>query len=251
MAPLVGAHQLVVHVRRQHRRSLRALQGVVEPVIANVVQLDHRARIEREPVNRRRGPVLSALLVIRADQQRMICPRVVLVMLVEVIERARLPGRVIAGHREHRNIYVGKFFAERRELLPEPVVARVAEPAAEGHAALPGQRGELAVTPPAFVPVFVERSPAGIVAGDFVVGRRRNAVHPSVSGVQEDPTGHWQVNAGRHGVRGGNRLQCRGHVFRCGPGDVAAVAAALHAHAAVAPGLFRDPLDDCACIVTV
>ena len=74
---------------------------------------------------------------------------------------------------------------------------------------------------------------------------------PSVRGIQEDSIAAGHVDAGCDRVGRRDRLQRRRRSFRCRPSDEAAVARALHADAAVAPGLLCDPRDDCARVVAV
>ena len=102
-------------------------------------------RSRAELANRGRSAVLDARRVERADQQCVIGVRIVLMVLREVVQRSGFAGRVVPGDGEHRYVDARELIAERQPLLPEPVVARVIQPAAENRAGATRQCRKLAI----------------------------------------------------------------------------------------------------------
>lgn len=95
------------------------------------------------------------------------------------------------------------------------------------------------------IPVAIDARPARGVA---VVGAVQRAVagdvrRPRVHEIEEDAAFLRRVDAGRGGGRGGDGLQCLRPMLQRGPLGEAAVAAAVHADAPIAPGLRGDPVD--------
>ena len=118
---------------RQLRGQRAALQRVIEPLISKLAQIDPCRRIDLVIAQHRRGEcaVLDDTVVIGTDQQRVVGMRVVAMMLREIIERRRLAVVEIARRGEHRDVEVRELLAERHHRLPEPVVARMVQPADE------------------------------------------------------------------------------------------------------------------------
>ena len=113
---------------------------MVEPLISQLMKIDESGRIDLIAAQHGRRSMAHHAIVVRAENKRMVGPRVISIMLREVIQGARFAGGEVAGCREHRNVDVCELFAERDHLLPVPVVAGVIQPADE-------QRIRLSVQP--------------------------------------------------------------------------------------------------------
>ena len=244
--PFVRSHDFVVDPVAEQRRQRGRLHHVVEPLVAQFAQVDERRGIELVAVQHRLGPAPHRAVVEGTDQQRMVGARVRPQVLAEVVQRAGLVLGEVASHGERRDVEMRELAPIGDHGLPEPIVARVIQPADEDRIGLAVEQAEIPVTPPAPIPFFVERTPHRVVLEARLelrlgIGRLQG---PAVCGVLEDVAGHRYVDPGRGRSKRGDRAE-RSRRARCrSPRDEAAVAFAEHAHPAVAPGLLGDPSDD-------
>src|SRR4029453_3500659 len=118
---------------------------MVEPFLWRVVRGDARHGVQSQTEERRRSAVFDSVVVVRADQQCVIGLRFVLMVLREVVHRGGFAGRVIAGAGKHWYVDLREPLPDGQPLLPEPVVARVIQPASENGAGPTRQRGKLAI----------------------------------------------------------------------------------------------------------
>ena len=246
--PPVCAHHLVVDAVAQQRRPGRALEHVVEPLVTQLADVDARDRIDGVAVHvvaERHSAALPGDVVVRADQQVVLGPRPLPVMLAQVMQGADLAAVEIAGRRQHRNVDRGELVAVGDHALPVAVVGGMVEPA-------PVDRIGRAVEPVAVaegaafdVPLAVHAIPARVVlqrrlVEGLVVG---DVERPVVREAEKDAAFFRIVDAGRHGDRGHQRLERLWPLPGRGPLGEAFVAAAEHADTAVAPRLRGDPVD--------
>ncbi len=245
MSPFIRTHHLVIDAIAEQGRPGGALEHVVEPLEAQLPQIDKRGGIDRVTAQGRRRPALRGAVIVRSDQQGMVGVRLVLTVLCEVVEGAGFAVGVVAGGRQHRDIDPGELLAEGDHLLPVAVVARMIEPAAEDavRPRLLAHAVEIAEAPAALVPGLVERAPLGIVA--VCPGHSRLGIvgGPAIGVVAVDAAVHGKIDAGRHGIRRGDGFQRWRQMPGGGPCGKTAVAVPVHSDAAIAPGLFGDPAD--------
>ncbi len=105
---------------------------------------------------------------------------------------------------------------------------------------------QVPVRPATHVPIVVQALPTG---GAIAVGRIIEAFHvrgvegPRIDEIPKHVTFHRYIDAGRDGRSDHDRLQTFRHLLGGSPRGVAGVAAAVHAHSAVAPRLRADPIN--------
>ena len=135
--------------------------------------------------------------------------------------------------------------AVRNHGLPVRVVRRVREPFVPDRVGRAVDLVQVAVGAPARVPRAVRAGSSGpVVVGGVVQRLGVGGVEgPGVDEVPDDVAFHRHVERRRHRRADHDRLERRRPVLGRGPRRHARVAAAVHAHPAVAPRLPADPLD--------
>ncbi len=253
MAPLIGPHDLEVDSARQQLGAFPALDHMVEPLIAQVIEIDLRGRVDRVTPQHLRRIALQRRLVVRSDQESLIRAWVVARHLAEEVQSARCGAVVVAGHRQHRNADVRELLADRDHRLPEPVVTGMVQPAAEKTVLHAVQPVQVPIGLAAGVPVVVQRMPGTLI----VAGRLRRPVaadhrqRPAVGRVVEDAAFHRSIDSRAGGGDGCDRFERGGRFLGRCPLRVGAVAGAIHSDTPVAPALLHDPCDHGTGIVAI
>src|SRR5581483_10346707 len=156
MAPLIGPHDLIVDPILQQRRDRRTLEDMVKPLITQLTQVHERGRIDRVASQDRLSPPLSDAIIVWPDEQSVLSARVVMMMLIEVIQRTRLAGRVVPRDRQYRNVDLGELAPIRDEGLPEPIITGVIQPAQKIRIGLAIEGSQVAIPLATRVPFLIQ-----------------------------------------------------------------------------------------------
>src|SRR5688572_3339735 len=131
--PFVCAHDLVVDSVAQDRRLRCAFEHVVEPLVAQLTQVDVGNGIELDVLDVRHGAppywiyrsALARWVIVGSDQQVMFGIGSILHVLAEVPQRAHLAAVEVPCGRENRNADTREFRLVGNHPLPIRVVAGV------------------------------------------------------------------------------------------------------------------------------
>src|ERR1017187_1726181 len=104
---------------------------------------------------------------------------------------------------------MAEFFPVRDQLLPEPIVARVVQPALKDRIMLAVYTTEIPVRLSARIPSLIERAPLSLIGAALFIRRLvvGGAVTEAIRRVSENVAFQRSADSRRGGVRCGDRLQ--------------------------------------------